>query len=112
MSALSRGMADEGPGPDGKQMRGNRQSRQQMLEKYDSDGDGKLSESERAALPEGLRQKPGNRQDRQQMLEKYDSDGDGKLSESERAALPEGLRQKMKNRKGESRNENKPAQIN
>ena len=51
--------------------------RARLLEKFDKDGDGKLSEDERAAA----------RNERQeQRLEKFDADGDGKLSETEERA--------------------------
>jgi len=46
-----------------------------FLEKYDKDGDGKLSEEERAAAKEAW------------MLKRYDKDGDGKLSEEEKKAM-------------------------
>jgi Ca2+-binding EF-hand superfamily protein len=83
---------------DGKK-RGNEQSRLQHLEKYDTDGDGKLSPEEREAIPEGLRNKrPGNRESWEQLREKYDTDGDGKLSPEEREAMPEGLRNMLKKR--------------
>lgn len=48
-----------------------------ILEKFDKDGDGKLSKEEHQAAREARRKR---------MLEKFDKDGDGKLSEEERAA--------------------------
>jgi hypothetical protein len=49
-----------------------------ILKKYDIDGDGVLSDTEKNAL----------KADRAAMLVKYDADKDGKLSEAERAAIP------------------------
>jgi Ca2+-binding EF-hand superfamily protein len=49
-----------------------------LLKKFDADGDGKLSDTERAAL----------KADREAMLAKYDTDKDGKLSDAEREAIP------------------------
>lgn len=65
------------------------QARADMLKKYDKDGDGKLSEEERAAM------RADRAKEREEMtkkreaenLKKYDKDGDGKLSEEERAAM-------------------------
>ena len=48
-----------------------------MLEKYDIDNDGKLSEEERQAAKEDFKAA---------MLEKYDTDGDGELSPEEKKA--------------------------
>ncbi len=57
--------------------------RAEMLERYDSDGDGRLSRSERDAARES------------RALERWDSDGDGSLSEAEREAAREGRRQEQ-----------------
>lgn len=81
---------------------GNSGKRQEMLEKFDTDGDGVLSEAEREAAraqmpnkangkfgrgrgPQDGARRQGNPAKRQEMLEKYDVDGDGILSEYERA---------------------------
>jgi len=76
-----------------------------MLEKYDVDGDGVLSKTERAALTEQMRGRRGGKEGRKgsrerghkggrgrmsaekhrSVIEKYDTDGDGVLSEVERA---------------------------
>ncbi len=78
-----------------------------MLEKFDADKDGQLSEAEKEAMkaefdkkravrgergprPEGM-EHPGNRRrphnERPEMLEKFDLDKDGKLSPEEHKAL-------------------------
>lgn len=57
-------------------------SREQRLARYDTDGDGRISEVEGMAMGEDQR-----RRMQQRMLEQYDTDGDGKLSALERAAI-------------------------
>jgi len=79
--------------------------KEQILENFDADGDGKLSETERKAAGEAMRSKRGGEgrqgrasfgQDREamkaQILEKFDTDGDGKLDETERKAAGEAMR--------------------
>ncbi len=76
---------------------GQRPSKEEILAKYDADGDGQLSETERATMREemgnrggrgGQRggQGGGQRMSREDLIAKYDTDGDGKLSETEREA--------------------------
>ncbi len=94
------GEGAEGQGPRGKGKM-NPEMRKKMIEKFDKDGDGKLSEEERAAAKAARPQKPAgegaegqgprgkgkmNPEMRKKMIEKFDKDGDGKLSEEERAA--------------------------
>lgn len=65
--------------------RGNRVDRPlppEMIEKFDKDGDGKLSEDERAAAKEAMRERH-----EKWMIERFDKDGDGKLSQEEREAM-------------------------
>lgn len=69
-------------GPEG---RGERPSREEMIKKFDKDGDGELNEEERAEARKYM-QKHGRKGRGKQMMEKYDTDGDGQLSEEERAA--------------------------
>jgi Ca2+-binding EF-hand superfamily protein len=58
-------------------------SREEIMKKYDKNGDGKLDQDERAALMK----------DRQaESLKKYDKNGDGKLDESELQARREDAR--------------------
>ena len=49
-----------------------------LLKKFDADGDGVLSDTEKAAM----------KADQDAMIAKYDTDKDGKLSEAERQAVP------------------------
>jgi Ca2+-binding EF-hand superfamily protein len=69
--------AAEGAANDGKH-RG--EHKQAMLEKFDTDKDGKLSEAERAAAKEQ------GKHHLKELKAKFDTDGDGKLSDSERDA--------------------------
>jgi len=60
----------------------------EFLKKFDKDGDGKLSDAERAEAMKS-RGGPGGRPDparMQELVKKFDKDGDGKLSETEREA--------------------------
>ena len=62
----------------------------ELLQKYDTDGDGKLSDDERKAMKEDLRKQWDARQ--KEMIQKYDADGDGKLNDEERRKMMEDLR--------------------
>ena len=53
-----------------------------MIKKFDKDGDGKLSETERAAAFEDFMK--NHPEIYKRILEKFDKDNDGKLSEDER----------------------------
>ncbi len=89
--------------PEGRKGRGSdedrprRPSREQILEKYDTNKDGQLSESEREQIKadhqargERGRRGPGGfdgeRPSREDILAKFDKDGDGSLNKEERAA--------------------------
>jgi len=61
-----------------------------MLEKFDTDKDGKLSEDERKAMRTEMDGK--REQFRAKMLEKFDADKDGKLSDAEKAAMKEAMK--------------------
>jgi len=68
-----------------------------VLEKFDTDGDGKLSPEERQAALEAAPPEVRQRieEHRQKMLEKFDADGDGQLNDAERAAAREALKQRI-----------------
>ncbi|MBT8041956.1 MAG: EF-hand domain-containing protein, partial [Pontiella sp.] len=87
----------------GRQGKGDRPTRGQFMERFDTDGDGVLSEAERAAAQEaresqgGRRGGPdGERPSRDEAMKRFDTDGDGQLSESEREAM----RAEMETRRG------------
>ncbi|QTN31297.1 EF-hand domain-containing protein [Akkermansiaceae bacterium] len=91
--AASIGLIGTAAAEEGKQ-RPERKLPPEMLKKFDKDGDGKLSEEERAAARAAL----ANRPDRKlppEMLAKFDKDGDGKLNEEERKAAREAMKARM-----------------
>ena len=59
-----------------------RPSKAEMVEKFDKDGDGKLSESERKTAHEAMEAKH-----RKHLKKRFDKDGDGELNADEQAAL-------------------------
>ncbi|MBB5353366.1 Ca2+-binding EF-hand superfamily protein [Haloferula luteola] len=77
--------AQEGP-PEGKGNRGPRNLPPELIKKYDTDGDGKLSKEESTAMREEMKAK------REALVKKYDTDGDGKLSPEERTAMRTALK--------------------
>lgn len=58
-----------------------------VLEKFDADKDGKLSDAEKSAAREAIKSRTGKVRDK--ALEKFDANGDGRLDESERAKARE-----------------------
>ncbi len=64
-----------------------------MLEKFDTDKDGKLSEDERKAMQAARTAKMEER--RKEMIAKFDKDGDGKLNDEEREKAKEGHQAEM-----------------
>ena len=75
---------------------GEHPGREEMMKRFDADGDGRLNEAERAALRSEMEKRHSKRPDREKMMKKYDTDGDGQLSEEERSAL----RADMEKRRG------------
>ena len=76
-----------------------RPSREEVMKKFDKDGDGKLSEDEKAELRKAIAQRggrPGGRRPPPELMKKFDKDGDGKLSESERAELRKTMEERRK----------------
>ncbi len=76
-----------GPGPAGE----GRPSREEIMKRFDTDGDGVLSDTEReamrAAMPPRRGGPRGERPSREEMTKRFDTDGDGVLNEEERAAM-------------------------
>ena len=62
--------------------------RQELIDKYDKDGDGQLSDEERQAAVKDFQE-----EQRREMLKKYDKDGDGELNAEESAAMRDDMRQ-------------------
>jgi Ca2+-binding EF-hand superfamily protein len=61
-----------------------------LLEKFDADKDGKLSDEERKTMRTEMEAK--REQFRAKMLEKFDADKDGKLSDAEKATMREAMK--------------------
>ena len=83
------------PEKKGKGDRPSRPSKEEIIKKFDKDGDGKLSEEEKAEIRKSM----ANRQPPAHIIEKFDKDGDGKLSPEERKAAME-ARSKLSQGKG------------
>ena len=64
---------------------GNRE--EMMLKRFDKDGDGKLSEAEKAEAEKAMAARKGGAGGNipAEALKRFDKDGDGKLSEAEKA---------------------------
>ncbi len=63
------------------------------LKKFDKDGDGKLSEDEKAEMRRVMGERRDARQ--QEILKRFDADGDGTLSEDERKLVRETIHKEM-----------------
>lgn len=67
-----------------------------FMERFDTDGDGQISETEKQNARDTLKtegKRPGRNQEerRQKMLEKFDTNGDGQLDETERNAARQAM---------------------
>lgn len=63
-----------------------KKNHQEIIQKYDKNGDGRLDEDEKAAAHAMSRKEgAGEGEGRKQMLKRFDKDGDGQLNEAERA---------------------------
>lgn len=64
-----------------------------LLERFDKDGDGKLSDAERAAAKAAMADRggKGGEEMRAKLLKEFDKDGDGQLDEGERAAAKKAM---------------------
>lgn len=80
-TSLIAGAQQEEKGPRGK---GGPKLPAEVIAKFDTDGDGKLTGDERKAAMEAGKEKMKER--RAAMLAKFDTDGDGELSKEEREA--------------------------
>lgn len=67
--------------------------RQRLLERFDTDGDGELSDTERAAAKETIQaEREAHRAEmKARLLERFDDNGDGELDEAERETIREVL---------------------
>ena len=66
-----------------------------FMKKFDKDGDGKISDEEKAAIKKAFEARKAA------FMKKFDKDGDGKLSDEEKAAIKKAFEARMKgHRKG------------
>jgi Ca2+-binding EF-hand superfamily protein len=65
------------------------QHKQEMLQRFDKDGDGKLNDEEKAAAKAAMQQRQGDM--REEALKRFDANGDGKLDDAERATAQEAM---------------------
>jgi len=89
---LSLGTANSLFAKDGKGAEGKRKMPEEMLKKFDKDGDGKLSEEEKAAAKAAIDEKRPEL--KANMLEKFDKDKDGKLSDEEKAEMKKAMEER------------------
>ena len=71
------------PEKGGKGDRPGRPSREEVMKKFDKDGDGKLRDDEKAEIRKAM----ANRKPPAHILEKFDKNGDGKLCDEEKAEI-------------------------
>jgi len=73
---------------------GGRPTHQMLLEKYDADGDGTLSEQEKETLRKAMRAHKDldKTLKRQARLQRFDTDGDGVLSDDEKGAARDAMK--------------------
>lgn len=85
---LLAGLPGDASAQDGAKKRGKKEA---LLKKFDKDGDGKLSDQERAAAKELKAKRRGEEgrggKLRGKILRRFDQDGDRKLGDAEREAL-------------------------
>ncbi len=72
-----------------------------MIKRFDKNGDGKLSDDEKAEAQKILKGKKGERPSGKlaEAMKKFDADGDGKLSDEEKADAKKELAEKRKAKK-------------
>lgn len=85
---------------DGPAVEGKARGREAMIKRFDKNGDGKLSDEEKAEAQKALKGKKGEARPAAgkltEAMKKFDADGDGKLSEEEKAAVKKELAEKRK----------------
>lgn len=122
LPALAQGQPNRQNRPD-RPERPNRPDREEILRRFDADGNGVLCEAERANArktmqEERMKQREIRRQERidaglpvgpgrEEILARFDADGDGVLNETERATARETLRRERQARQTERRDDAK-----
>ena len=82
---------------------GKSRGREAMIKRFDKNGDGKLSDDEKAEAQKALKGKKGEARPAKltEAMKKFDADGDGKLSDDEKADMKKELAEKRKGKKPE-----------
>lgn len=82
---------------------GKARGREAMIKRFDKNGDGKLSDDEKAEAQKALKGKKGEGRPAKltEAMKKFDADGDGKLSDDEKAAMKKELAEQRKGKKSE-----------
>jgi len=69
----------------------------EIIKRFDKDGDGKLSDEEKAAARKAMQDRQRAGSDRMaEFIKKFDKDGDGKLSDEEKAAARKAFQERRK----------------
>lgn len=96
-----------GPKPESNQPAGGdgssdskRQHMEEMRKKFDTNGDGKLDDTEKAAMREAMKNDPQFQKRREEMIKKFDTNGDGQLDDTEKAAMEAAMKAKFGEGKG------------
>lgn len=73
------------------EMKGSKPGPEEIIKRFDADGDGKLNEAELQNMHYARRNRTGGREhhrpSREEIMKQFDTDGDGVLSEAEREAM-------------------------
>lgn len=80
-----------GVNPSAARAQADRPQYQELLKRFDRDGDGRLNEQERQLMSQEVQKRAGqgnaNRPSREEVIKRYDKNGDGQLDAQELAAL-------------------------
>lgn len=77
-----------------------RQHMEEMRKKFDTNGDGKLDDTEKAAMREAMKNDPQFQKRREEMIKKFDTNGDGQLDDTEKAAMEAAMKARAGGGKG------------
>lgn len=119
------GAEGRGEGRESREGRGEgprRPNREEIIKRFDKDGDGKLSAEERAEMRKQLGRSGGEgrgegregrgegprRQNRDELIKRFDKDQDGKLDDEERAEMEKELQKQRPRRAGRHGKQSKP----
>lgn len=96
LAALALAAQETTPAAGGDKQRAARE----RIRQYDKDGDGRLSDEEKAAAKNHMREQGVQPERRKQLLKRFDKDGDGRLNDAERAEAEKARGEMQKKRRG------------